>query len=172
MPVGTAETPMSPDPLAARLIAELIRAGSTVATCESLTGGLVGASLTQVPGASAAYRGGLVTYASDLKTRLAGVDAEWIAQHGVINAPTAQMMALGCARVCEASNGLACTGVAGPDPQDGEPAGTVYICAALRDHGDQARAERLRLSGDREEIRHQTVVSLFRSALRLLEGGS
>ncbi|MCI1747842.1 MAG: CinA family protein [Acidipropionibacterium sp.] len=160
---------MSPDPLAARLIGALIDGGLTAATCESLTGGLVGATLTGVPGASAAYRGGLVTYASDLKASLAGVDAEWIASHGVINAETAQMMAQGCARACSASIGLACTGVAGPEPQDGEPVGTVYVCAWASWGAVPAR---LALSGGRQEIRRQTVRSLLEAGLELVRARS
>ena len=76
---------MTGDEGARRLIAELSERGLTAATCESLTAGLVSAIITTVPGASAVFRGGLVTYASDLKTKLAGVDAGWIAENGVIN---------------------------------------------------------------------------------------
>ncbi len=156
---------MSPDPLAVRLISALVGGGLTAASCESLTGGLVGAALTGVPGASAAYRGGLITYASDLKATLAGVDADWIGAHGVINAETARMMAEGCARACGAAIGLSCTGVAGPDPQDGAPVGTVFICA----WGPAgSRPVRLELSGDREEIRRQTVEAVLRAGLDLV----
>ena len=80
---------MTGDEGARRLIAELSERGLTAATCESLTAGLVSAIITTVPGASAVFRGGLVTYASDLKTKLAGVDAGWIAENGVINSITA-----------------------------------------------------------------------------------
>lgn len=167
---------MSPDPLASRLIGELVARGLTVATCESLTGGLVGATLTGVPGASAAYRGGLVTYASDLKGTLAGVDPAWISSHGVINARTAEMMAAGCARVCGADLGLSCTGVAGPDPQDGEPVGTVYVCARLAcpDRSPDHRGDPLRLdlSGDRWAIRDQTVSAVLQAGLRVVAGTS
>lgn len=156
---------MGPDPLAVRLIGALVDRGLTAATCESVTGGLVGATLTGVPGASAAYRGGLVTYASDLKASLAGVDAGWIGSHGVINAETAQMMAQGCARACSASVGLACSGVAGPEPQDGEPVGTVYVCAWAC---WASVPMRLALSGGREEIRRQTVQALLKTGLALV----
>ena len=98
---------------ALRLVHVLADAGLTVATCESLTGGLVGATITSIPGASAVFRGGLITYASDLKAALAGVDAQWIAEHGVVNDTTARQMATGCAHTCQADLGLACTGVAG-----------------------------------------------------------
>lgn len=149
---------MSPDPLAVRLVAALVEQGLTVATCESLTGGLVGATITAVPGASAVYRGGLITYASDLKTSLAGVDAAWIAGHGVINAETALMMARGCASACGARMGLSCTGVAGPDPQDGAAVGTVFACAWSP---ERCVPVDLHLAGDRRAVRHQTVAALL-----------
>lgn len=156
---------MSPDPTAARLVAALTAAGTTVASCESLTGGLVGATITGVPGASAVYRGGLVTYASDLKASLAGVDADWIREHGVINAQTAQMMAAGCARACGAAMGLSCTGVAGPDPQDGAEVGTVFVCAWTP---TGCVPVGLHLDGDREQIRRRTVTALLEAGLRAL----
>lgn len=78
------------------------------------------------------FRGGLVTYASELKSTLARVDAQWIAENGVINSITAAQMAMGCRKVCDADLGMACTGVAGPDPQDGEQAGTVFIAVVYR----------------------------------------
>lgn len=157
---------MSPDPTAARLVAALKAAGATAATCESLTGGLVGATITGVPGASAVYRGGLVTYASDLKSALAGVDAVWIRDHGVINAETAQMMAAGCARACGAGMGLSCTGVAGPDPQDGAPVGTVFVCAWTP---SRTVPVELHLDGDRGQIRRRTASAVLEAGLAVLE---
>ena len=83
--------------VAAEAIRLLEQAKLTIATCESITGGGIGASFTAVPGSSAVFRGGLITYASDLKASLAGVDADFIAEHGVINGRTAQEMAIGAA---------------------------------------------------------------------------
>ena len=143
---------------ARRLIDVLSEHGLTAATCESLTAGLVAATITTVPGSSTVFRGGLVTYASELKSALAGVDAQWIAEHGVVNAITAAQMAMGCRKVCGADVGMACTGVAGPDPQDGEQAGTVFIAVAYR--GEPA-VKRLQLGGSREEIRCGTVERLL-----------
>lgn len=153
------------DERARRLVGALAGAGLTAATCESLTAGMVAATITTVPGASAVFRGGLVTYASDLKSRLAGVDAEWIAAHGVINARTAAEMATGCARVCGADVGLSCTGVAGPDPQDGESPGTVFI-AVYR--GGEPVGRRLDLRGDREDVRRGTVEALLDLAIEVV----
>ena len=100
---GLAEVP---SPAAARLIGLLRAGGWTIATCESMTGGGIGATLTSVPGSSTVFRGGLITYATDLKASLAGVDAEFVAEHGVINERTAQEMALGAASSCRADVGL------------------------------------------------------------------
>lgn len=143
---------------ALRLVHVLADAGLTVATCESLTGGLVGATITSIPGASAVFRGGLITYASDLKAALAGVDAQWIVEHGVVNDTTARQMATGCAHTCQADLGLACTGVAGPDRQDGQRPGTVHIAVA---HDAQVFTRQLSLSGERKAVRLGTVSALL-----------
>lgn len=146
---------------AATVVAELIRRKETVATCESLTAGLLCAELTTVPGSSAVVRGGLVTYATDLKTSLAGVPADLIAQHGVVSREVAEAMAAGVARVCDASWGVGLTGVAGPDGLDGKPAGTVCLAVA---GSDGSVSVELSLPGDRAAVRAATVVA----ALELL----
>jgi len=157
----------TPDPLAIRLLDELRRRRATLATCESLTGGAVAAAVVDVPGASDAFRGGLVTYASDLKASLAGVDAAGIAAHGVINRSTAEQMAIGAARACRASYAIATTGVAGPDPQDGQAPGTVWIAVAT---GEGALTSRmLSLDGDRAAIRAATVHQALALALETLD---
>lgn len=149
-----------PSPAAARLIGLLRAGGWTLATCESLTGGGIGATLTSVPGASTVFRGGLITYASDLKASLAGVNADFIAEHGVINGRTAQEMAIGAASSCRADIGLSCTGVAGPDGEDGEAPGTVWLGLALpTGWDDRIRGRLLRLHGERGQIRAQTISS-------------
>ena len=117
MPEGVA------GPAARNLAAEVLRllraANWTVATAESLTGGLVAAALTDIPGASQAFRGGVVSYATDLKARLLGVDPAMLAAHGAVYAPVAAAMAAGVRDRLGATVGVATTGVAGPDPQDG-----------------------------------------------------
>ncbi len=110
------------------LIATCAARGWTVATAESLTGGLVTALLTEVPGSSAVVRGGLVVYATELKHTLAGVDADLLAERGPVDAEVAHALAHGARIACEATIGLGLTGVAGPDPQDGVPVGT-WFCA-------------------------------------------
>ena len=113
---------------AREVITSLIDAGQTVATCESLTAGLLAATLADVPGASAALRGGLVTYATDLKHTLARVPQEVLAAHGPVARETAIAMACGVRDVCGADWGVSLTGVAGPDTQDGHPVGVGGRC--------------------------------------------
>ena len=151
---------MAPAP-AADLVARLTVAGRTVAVAESLTGGLVAAALTDVAGASVVVRGGVLAYATDLKAQVLGVDGELLARVGAVDAEVAEQMASGVRSLMGATYGLATTGVAGPDPADGKPVGTVYIAVV----GPwSSRVKALRLSGDRADIRAQSV----RAALALL----
>lgn len=101
--------------------------GWTVATAESLTAGLLTAVLTEVPGSSAVLRGGIVCYATDLKASLVDVDADLLARVGPVDPAVAVQLARGARRRCGADIGVGLTGVAGPDPQDGSPPGTVYV---------------------------------------------
>jgi nicotinamide-nucleotide amidase len=140
--------------LATEIIGLLAEAGQTVATAESLTGGLVAAALTDVPGSSRAFRGGVVAYATELKTRLLGVDAGLLAAHGPVYAPVAAAMAEGVRQRLAATIGVATTGVAGPDPQDGHPPGTVHIAVSL---DDDTVVRTIALPGDRDEVRRLTV---------------
>ncbi len=150
--------PDGPSPAAAEAIRLLLQSGWTIATCESLTGGGIGATITSVPGSSAVFRGGLITYARDLKVSLAGVDAEFVRLNGVINEHTAKDMARGAAGRCRADVGLSATGVAGPDCEDGHTPGTVWLGLALPAcYVDRRRARPLHLSGDRAQIRSQTI---------------
>ncbi|MGW0181792.1 CinA family protein [Nocardia sp. NPDC003345] len=135
---------------AAELVAALRERGRTVATAESLTAGLVSATIAGVPGASTVLRGGLVVYATDLKHRLAGVDEQLLAAEGPVAASTAEQLAVGARSRCLADWGLALTGVAGPDPQDGIEVGTVYLGLAGPGHTEVMR---LKLAGDRWNIR-------------------
>lgn len=112
------------------LIASLTRLRLTVACAESLTGGLLAALLTEVPGASAVFRGSLVVYATDLKHSLAGVDAALLAERGPVDPDVAIALARGAAAACAARLGLGLTGVAGPDPQHGIAVGTFYVAIA------------------------------------------
>ncbi|MDN4463725.1 CinA family protein [Microbacterium aurantiacum] len=141
---------------AAELLAALRRRGWSVACAESLTGGLVCAELTAVPGASATVRGGVVAYATDCKVSVLGVDPALTARVGAVDPDVADQMAEGVRRLFDAEVGIATTGVAGPDPQDGQPVGTVHVSVATP-AGIVRR--RLALGGTREEIRAETVRS-------------
>lgn len=129
--------------------------GATVAVAESCTGGLLGAALTDVSGSSAWFRGGIVGYADDVKTALAGVPAALIAAHGAVSEPVSAALAEGARRVCAATFGVGITGIAGPTGGTPEkPVGTVHI--ALAD-GAATRAVKLDWPGDRDLIRRRAV---------------
>ncbi len=146
---------MSQDAPAA-VVALLRERGLSVGTAESLTGGLVCAALTEVPGASAVVRGGVVAYATDLKERLLGVDATLLAAEGPVHPEVAAQLAVGVCRALTCDVGVATTGVAGPGPADGTPAGTVYVAVATPS-GVRVRA--LALDGDRAAIRAASVAA-------------
>jgi nicotinamide-nucleotide amidase len=148
---------------AARVVARLADAGQTLAVAESLTGGLLASRVVDVPGASAVFRGAVVAYTAELKHVLLGVDAELLARHGAVHAQVAAQMAGGVRERLGTTWGLATTGVAGPDPQDGRSPGTVFVGLA-GPHG--VRTVSLALAGDRAQVRGATVDA----ALALLLG--
>ncbi|WP_433511175.1 CinA family protein [Nonomuraea sp. CA-143628] len=152
---------------AAEVLSLLVRRAATLAVAESLTGGLIGAAFTSVSGSSKSFRGGVISYATDLKHRLLEVPDELLRREGAVHPEVAAAMATGVARLCEATYGLAVTGVAGPEPQDGKPVGTVHV--AVSGPGDQIWRRQLRLEGSRERIRVETVdeaIDLLASVLK------
>jgi PncC family amidohydrolase len=151
---------MSPD-LAATVIRELKEQGLRLGSAESLTGGGLGSVLTSVPGASAVYVGGVISYATRVKVEVLGVPMAIVLGDGVVSAPCARAMAAGVRGVLGVDVGVSTTGVAGPDRQEGKPAGTVFVAVADA-RGEAVRA--LHLSGDREAIRTATT----QAALELL----
>jgi PncC family amidohydrolase len=158
-------TSPAPEPLAELIVTLLTERRQTLAVAESLTGGLLAASLVEVPGASVAFRGGIVAYATDLKSTLLDVPAALLERYGAVHPDVASAMAEGVRRRLDATFGVATTGVAGPDPADGQPVGTVHIAAS----GQLSAVRRtLSLTGGRRSIRDQTVLqslSLLRSML-------
>ncbi|NKY53357.1 CinA family protein [Nocardia vermiculata] len=142
--------PLAAVPETAALVARLTERGYTVATAESLTAGLLAATVAGVPGASTVLRGGVIVYATDLKQSLAGVSEHTLAADGPVAATTAEQLAVGARTVCGADWGVGLTGVAGPDPQDGNPVGTVFL--GLSGPGC-TEVMRLHLTGDRWTIR-------------------
>ena len=151
---------------AAEIIALLTARGQTAAVAESLTGGLLAAALTAVPGASAAFRGGVVAYATEVKATMLGVPRDLLERHGAVHPDVAAAMAAGVRRRMAATIGAATTGVAGPDPADGQPVGTVYIAvSAGRGGWGDGTVRSLALRGSRDEIRRQTVAECLRLIL-------
>ena len=138
------------DSLAAVVVRRLASAGATVAVAESLTAGLVGAAITEVPGSSGVFRGGVQVYATDVKAGLGGVPEPVLAEHGAVSDETARALASGVRDRLGATYGLALTGVAGPDEQEGKPVGTLHVAVA-GPHRVTSRA--LRLPGDRARVR-------------------
>ncbi len=141
-----------------QIVVRLGALGQTLATAESLTGGLVAATIVDVPGSSKVFRGGLVVYATDLKHTLAGVDAGLLEREGPVSHDVALELARGARERCEADWGLSTTGVAGPTPQDGVPVGTVFVgvCGP-----SSAVVQRLALEGDRATIRGAAVSAVL-----------
>ncbi|HET8614606.1 MAG TPA: CinA family protein [Actinomycetales bacterium] len=151
--------------VAAELVELLLTGGSTVATAESLTGGLVGAAITAVPGCSAVYRGGVVSYATELKAQLLDVDRSLLAELGAVHRRVAEAMADGARQRLDADYAVATTGVAGPSPQDGRRPGTVFVGVA-GPHGIASFDESLDDDGptplDRETVRRTTTMRALR----------
>ena len=138
---------------AARVLETLAGRGQTLATAESLTGGLLAARLTDVPGASRSFVGGVVSYATRVKVSVLGVPPEVVQEHGVVSEECALAMARGVRGRLDATWGLATTGVAGPDQQEGRAVGTVWVAIA---GPAGATARLLALVGDRAAIRQAT----------------
>jgi nicotinamide-nucleotide amidase len=139
--------------------------GWTLGVAESLTGGFIGARLTNVPGASRTYRGSVASYATDVKRSVLGVTAE-----KVVSEEAVKEMAEGAQRVLGADVGIAVTGVAGPDEQDGQPIGTVWYGIAVPGHEPEAITARLPF--DRERIRQFSTITLLNTLrMRLLSLG-
>jgi len=132
------------------VVADLTLRRQTVATAESLTAGLLAATLAGVPGASVVLRGGLVTYTEHTKIALAGVARQLLAEVGPVAAPTARALAVGVRERCNATWGVGVTGVAGPEPHGGHAVGTVFV--GLTGPVDTEVTE-LTLSGSRWDIR-------------------
>jgi nicotinamide-nucleotide amidase len=153
----------------AEIVLDLCRSrGLTLAAAESCTGGLVAARLTAVPGASAVFKGGVVSYANDVKESTLGVPRAVLERHGAVSAETAEAMAQGVRERLGADVGVSVTGVAGPDGGTEEkPVGLVFVHAVGPD-GQEAR--RSDFPGDREMIRGRATAAALHLVRRLLQG--
>lgn len=154
---------------AAAAVHALLERHETMATAESLTGGLVAATVVEIPGVSAVFRGGLVVYATDLKARLGGVPEGLLVARGPVDADVAAALAGGVRERCGADWGLATTGVAGPEPQDGKPVGLVYVAVA---GPAGATVRELKLAGNREAVRTESVTAVLHLLTDSLQGSS
>ncbi|WP_018655120.1 CinA family nicotinamide mononucleotide deamidase-related protein [Actinomadura flavalba] len=165
---------MGDEPLVAVISGLLEERGATIAAAESLTGGLIAAELTGRAGSSATFAGGIVTYATETKHRLLGVPRELLDAHGAVHPDVAAAMATGVRDRIGSAYGVAVTGVAGPDPQDGQPVGTVFV--AVAGPGDSLTVVRppLPVTGSGPEvraiIRRMTVVCALDLVRRTLLG--
>ena len=151
--------------LAQAVVSALKTRGLTVAACESLTGGLICATLVDVPGASAVVRGGFVTYQTDTKTLLANVPAALIGQKGVVSADVARAMAEGTRLKLGVDIAVSATGMASPGSPEEPPAGTVFVGLAST---ACTQVLPLHLTGTRLEIRQQTVQAALEGILHAL----
>ena len=137
--------------------------GKTLVTAESLTRGGIGAALTQVSGASAVYKGGIISYTNEVKHRLLGVPLEILNEYGAVSAPVAKAMAEGAGKALEADVAVSVTGLAGPGGDEyGNPVGTVFI--GYSDENGTVVKPCL-FSGDRESVRNQTIASALQLIL-------
>ena len=129
--------------------------GRTLATAESITGGGIGQALTAVPGSSAVYKGGVISYCDEVKHRVLGVPQDLLGTVGAVSAPVAEAMAQGARTLLEADLAVSVTGLAGPGGDDfGNPVGTVFI--GCSDGQKTVHAHHV-FSGDREQVRQQTI---------------
>ncbi|RJN33017.1 nicotinamide-nucleotide amidohydrolase family protein [Nesterenkonia natronophila] len=183
------KTQHSTDPEA--LVQRLGRRSLTVATAESLTAGALASRIADVPGASVALLGGVVSYSNGVKEQVLGVDAELLESRGAVDGGVAAQMARGAARVCAAGIGVATTGVAGPEPHQGKSVGTVYLgfyvdagvvqrlrltfpaeCSSedtVSDRGALSGFRLLGLNGDRKSIRKASVEGALQLVNDLLQ---
>ena len=145
----------------------LLSGGQTVATAESLTGGRLGMLLTETPGSSETFVGGVVAYATRVKTSVLEVPESVITEHGVVSAECARAMALGVRELIGATYALSTTGVAGPDRQEGKPPGTVFVGLA---GPDGVSAVALELVGSRHAIRDRTCQEALSALATILHG--
>lgn len=146
------------------ILDNLAQRGETLCVAESLTGGALGATITQVPGVSQVFVGGVIAYSNEIKSAILGVVAGDIATHGVVSEEVAQAMASGARKLYGATWAIATTGVAGPGSADGVPAGTVWIAIS----GPINHSALLEIEGDREVVRNATVTSAIAAFERIL----
>ncbi len=139
--------------------------GKTLASAESCTGGGIGAALTAIPGSSAVYKGGIISYTNEVKHNLLGVDYNLLDTCGAVSAPVAEAMSAGARKALNADIAVSVTGLAGPGGDDyGNPVGRVYI-----GYADETRIlhREFTFSGNREEVRRQAAMEALKLILEM-----
>ncbi len=163
-------TPLPAEDLAAAVLDMLIETGRTIAVAESCTGGMLGALLTSLPGASRAMQGGVIAYSNEVKQELLDIPAELIAAHGAVSGEVAEALARGVAHRCRADVAVATTGIAGPGGGSAEkPVGTVWFGWHI---DGSAVTEQVRFSGDRAAVRAEAVRWALHRLVGLLQAES
>ncbi len=148
---------------------ELDRRGLVLVTAESCTGGWIGEAVTMIPGSSAWYDRGFITYTNAAKQQMLGVKAATLRRHGAVSEETVREMAAGALAASGAQVAVSVSGVAGPAGGTADkPVGTVCICWARA--GGEVRAETRRFAGDREAVRRQSVIRALQGVLEMVGG--
>lgn len=164
--LGAAAVEGNQDSIVDALVQMLRSRGATMGAAESLTGGLIGVEATKAAGSSDVFKGSLVCYSNEAKERVAGVDRAILEGPGPVSDEAARALAEGAARVLGCDLGVSATGVAGPEPHDGEPVGTVFVGATYR---GRTEARRIIAYGDRDNIKAMSVTSALDLARRLVQ---
>ena len=151
--------------LASSLIKKLQEKNLTIAVAESLTGGLVAASLTEIPGASQVFKGSITAYADEIKQNVLNVNKETILKFTSISEQVALEMAINVRTIMKSDIGISTTGVAGPEKSAGFAPGLVFVAISIGDHN---MCQKLELTGDRSKIRNQTVHEILQLTLSRL----
>lgn len=156
---------------AREILTTLRSANKTLATAESITGGLLSGALTDIPGSSDVFLGGVIAYSPVIKSKLLGVDSALIRAHGVVSKEVSLAMAAGACSWLGSDWAIATTGVAGPGDSDGVAAGTVWIAIVGRSGGSLTEfSEQLSLAGNRHEVRVSAIACAFDAFTRILRG--
>lgn len=160
---------MTTHPSEAETLVSLLRLkGKTVSTAESCTGGLIGVSITDIPGASEVFLGGVVSYSNDVKEGILGVSHSVLIEHGAVSEQTARQMVEGSMRLFDSDYAVAVTGIAGPGGATPEkPVGLVYIAVA---DGPRTVVTCNVFKGDRQEVRESTVREACSLLTDMVEG--
>ena len=151
--------------LASSLIKKLQEKNLTIAVAESLTGGLVAASLTEIPGASKVFKGSITAYADEIKQKVLNVNKETILKFTSISEQVALEMAINVRTIMKSDIGISTTGVAGPEKSAGFAPGLVFVAISIGDHN---MCQKLEITGDRSKIRNQTVHEILQLTLSRL----